>query len=352
MRHILATSRHSKLKLELVRAASLTGYFDVAERLGLDVAPLLRKVAFTPSMLADGEQMLPARLVVQLLEDSAGASDCPTFALRMAEQRQLSDLGLVSLLIAHQPTLRDGLDVLSEYRNRINTNLTLHVEDCGETVFLREHLGLHPPMFSRQANDVALGVLYKMCRAIMPPGWRPHCVCFSYERPPPAERRIYDRLFDCPLQFGADFDGIVVDKDDLNRENPRSDPALAAHARKLVTAMIDPGTRTIAEEVAQSVRLLMPLGRATIGEVAHALGANVRTLQRQLERENIKFSELLDGVREQQVGQHLANRRLSLTDVAHLLGYSTLSSFSAWYRTRFDETPSAGRDRARAQPSH
>ena len=334
------------MKLELVRTAALTGYFGVAEQLGFDPTPLLRRVGFTPSMLSDPEQMLPVRSVVTLLEESARASGCESFGLRMAEFRQLSDLGLVSLLIAHQRTLRDALDVLSEYRHRINTNLALQVEDCGESVFIREYLGLNPPMVSRQASDVALGTLYKMCRAIMPSGWRPHCVCFSYEKPSPPDRGIYDRLFDCPVEFGADFDGLVVDKPDLDRENPRSDPALASHARQLVAAMINPGARTVVEEVEQSIRLLMPLGRATIGEVSHALGTNVRTLQRQLERDGATFSELLDLLREQQVGQHFANRRLSLTDVAHLLGYSTLSSFSAWYRSRFDETPTSGRRKA------
>jgi len=32
-----------------------------------------------------------------------------------------------------------------------------------------------------------------------------------------------------------------------------------------------------------------------------------------------------------------------LTDVAHLLGYSELASFSAWYRARFNKTPSEAR---------
>ena len=49
----------------------------------------------------------------------------------------------------------------------------------------------------------------------------------------------------------------------------------------------------------------------------------------------------------QQVSQHFANRRLRLTDVAHLLGYSTLASFSAWYRIRFHETPTKARQRSR-----
>lgn len=333
--------------MELVRAASLTGYFDVAEVLRLDVRPLLRKTGLTRAMMSNPEQMLPARSVVALLEQSAEAASCQTFGLMMAERRQLSDVGLISLLIVHQPTLRDALDVLAEYRNRINSNLTLQMERHDNTIFLREHFALDPPLFSRQVGDLALGVLYKVCRSIMPDHWRPQCISFSYERPPAGERAIYDRLFDCPVHFGGDFDGIVLDQADLDRRNPLANMAMASHARDLVGGMLTPARRTVAEEVEQSIRILLPAGRASISEVSHSLGTNVRTLQRRLQREEVAFSDLLDRVRVQQVGRHFATPHLRLTDVAHLLGYSSLASFSCWYRGRFNRTPSAGRRESR-----
>ncbi len=329
--------------MEIVRAASLTGYFAVAERLRLDVAPLLRRAGLTRAMMSNPEQMMPARSVVQLLEESAERSGCVTFGLRMADQRELSDIGLLSVLIVHQPTLGDALHVLSEYRNRINTNLSLQIEDHDETLFLREQFALNPPLHSRQVSDLALGVLYKLCRSVMPDGWRAQCVGFSYERPEPGDRAVYEHLFQCPLQFGADFDGIVIERADLQRRNPMANLALAAHAHELIASLIPPGNRTVAGEVEQSIRLMMPSGRASIGEVAHALGTNVRTLQRRLEREGVVFSDLLDRVRVQQVSHHFASRQLRLTDVAHLLGYSSLASFSTWYRSRFNQTPTMGR---------
>src|SRR3954454_17341737 len=99
--------------MELVRAASLSGYFAVAGELALNVTPLLRRAGLPRMMVSDPEQMLPARSVVHLLEDSADASACMTFGLRMGEHRQLSDLGLVSLLFFDQPTLVDALDFLT-----------------------------------------------------------------------------------------------------------------------------------------------------------------------------------------------------------------------------------------------
>jgi len=143
---------------------------------------------------------------------------------------------------------------------------------------------------------------------------------------------------------------LVVDRSgQIVRTNPQADQALANHARQLVRAMFDPGYRTVKEEVEQSIRALLPGGRACIGEVAHALGTNVRTLQRRLERENVAFSELLDQARMQQVRQHLASRHLRLTDIAQLLGYSSLASFSTWYRSRFNETPTRGRQQLQRQ---
>ena len=329
--------------MELVRAAALTGYFEVAEQLHLDVVPLLRSAGLTRSIISNAEQMLPARSVITLLDSSARASGCETFGLRMAEQRKLSDIGVLSVLIVHQPTLRDAIGIVAEFRNRINSTLTLQLEDHGDVVFLREHIALNEPLILRQVADVALGVLYKMCRSIMPDSWRPQCVCFSYARPAVSDRPLYERLFDCPMQFGSDFDGIVIAVKDLDSPLPRADAALAEHARELVNAAIGRAERSLTEEVEQSVRLLMPAGKATIREVAHSLGTNVRTLQRRLEQEDSSFSVLLDRVRTQQVSHHFTNRQLRLTDVAHLLGYSELASFSAWYRARFNKTPSEAR---------
>lgn len=111
--------------MELARAAALTGYFAAAEELRLDVQSLLRCAGLTRSMLANPEHMLPARAVVRLLEDSALISGCMTFGLRMVERRRTSDIGAVSLLIVHQLTLREAIKVLCEYRNRINSHITM-----------------------------------------------------------------------------------------------------------------------------------------------------------------------------------------------------------------------------------
>jgi AraC-like DNA-binding protein len=333
--------------MELVRAAALTGYFAVAENLRLDTVQLLRGSGLSRAMLANPEQMVPARPVIRLLEESSAASGCLTFGLQMAERRTLADLGMVSLLIAHQSTLRDALSVLIRFRNRINSTLVTSYEEFEGMVLLREHFVLNPPIPCRQADDLALGVLDQMGRSVLGADWQPIAISLPYEAPPPSERPVYQRLFSCPIEFNSQYEGILLNRADLDRDNPRSDPALALHARNLVNAMIDPGERSIVQEVDQAIQLLMPAGRASIASVADSLGMTVRTLQRRLEDDGVQFSDMLDQVRVREVTRHLGQRRLRLTDVADLLGYSSLSAFSNWYRGRFDETPSEARRRAK-----
>ena len=47
--------------------------------------------------------------------------------------------------------------------------------------------------------------------------------------------------------------GSSIRSADLDRPNPRSDPALAMHARKLVETIVDPGERSLIEEVEEAI---------------------------------------------------------------------------------------------------
>jgi AraC-like DNA-binding protein len=328
---------------ELVRVAALTGYYDVARDVGLDPLPQLREAGLGRAMLLSPEQVIPARAAIRLLELSAEASGCLTFGLRMAACRSLADLGLISLLIAHQPTLRDALAVLAVNRHRVNSNLVLSIDEQPGAVVLREDFALDPPLHSRQASDLALGVLARMCSAVLGENWHAESVCFTYARPEQREMDIYRQLFRCPVHFDAEFNGLVLMPADLDRPNPRAEPALAHHAGTLIESVMAPDRRTLTQEVEHAVLTLLPTGKASIKSVALALGMNLRTLQRGLDADGTSFTDILERIRVQLAHQHLANPRMRMTDIADMLGYSSLGAFTRWYSQTFGVPPSAAR---------
>ncbi len=92
-----------------MRAPALANYIGVAGDLGLNPYKLLLGAGIDVNSLANPDLRLPAEAVVSLLENSAQLSGYAEFALCMAEARRPTDFWAISLLIMHQPALRDVL---------------------------------------------------------------------------------------------------------------------------------------------------------------------------------------------------------------------------------------------------
>jgi AraC-like DNA-binding protein len=81
-------------------------------------------------------------------------------------------------------------------------------------------------------------------------------------------------------------------------------------------------------------------GEPTRDAIAGKMGISSRTLQRRLQDEGQTFHEILDDVRHNLANRYLGNDKFSLSDVAHLLGFSDQSSFTRAAHRWFDESPS------------
>ena len=77
---------------------------------------------------------------------------------------------------------------------------------------------------------------------------------------------------------------------------------------------------------------MLPLGRCSVDKVAQHLGVDRRTVHRHLARSGETFSSLVDEVRAELAEGYLQGRRGRFADVADLLGFSQLSSFSRWHK--------------------
>ena len=324
-----------------VRAAALSNYLSVARQVGLDALPALRRFDIDPRVLTEPEHRIPASSVAELLEYSAEASGCPTFGLRMAESRRLSDFGAISLVLTHERSLRDVLATLVRYRNFVNEALDIRVEEFGDVVIVREDLYVESPAYARQAYELALGVLYRMCAAVLGPRWRPISIHFAHKAPPNLD--THRRIFNAECAFDSEFNGMMCRAGDLDLHSLKGDPAMARYAEQLMHALPSVGRASTTQDVRRAIQVLLPSHRAGISGVAAHLGLNVRTLQRRLEAEGAVFANLLTQVRRDLAERYLADEACSLTQAAALLGYGQLSSFTRWFTTEFHASPSAWR---------
>lgn len=320
-----------------VRSAVLAHYLEVAERLGLNPQSLLSKVGLSRAILNTPDQHILLSSAVDLLELSAQATQCESFGLLMAEARQFSDLGPVSLLLTHQRTVRDAVNTTIQYRHLLNEGLAMHVEDAGKLTLVREEVVSAGSRSSRQANELAVAVLCFMFRALIGPSWHPQNVNFVHAAP--AKLEVHKRIFRCKLQFDMDFHGMVCHTSDLELPIPVADPVLARYAQSFIEAIPGGNASSVVLEVRKSIYLLLPMGRASVEQIARTLGLNVRTLQRRLGEDGETFSELINAVRVELAQRYIANPKYPLGRVAELLGYSSHSAFTRWFIAQFKRTP-------------
>ncbi|PVX85848.1 AraC-like DNA-binding protein [Paraburkholderia unamae] len=144
---------------------------------------------------------------------------------------------------------------------------------------------------------------------------------------------------ECPLEFGSDFNGLVCATADLDYPNPAADPELARYAEDLADSQNVEAVGSTALEVRKAIYLLLPLGQASVEQVAAHLHMSVRTMQRQLDLANTSFSRVTEGVRYELAVRFMSNSRFPIGQVSGLVGYSHRGRFTNWFVGRFGMTP-------------
>jgi AraC-like DNA-binding protein len=328
----------------LVRSGSLDGYVELVRSLGRDPYVFMRSVGLDPDILASPEMLVPRDAVRELLEITARATRTPDFALRLASQRKLSALGPISLVLREDPTPRAALDTLCRYLKLVNTSLSVSIEDTDSVVIIREDLLPTPGLPMRQSIELAVGTMFRMLRELIGEGWQPREVCFTHRAP--EDLSAYRAFFGRRVKFNQDFNGMVCLASDLSTPRRSGDQVAAGFVRKHLEAALVDRNESVEDACRKVMLALLPGGGCTAAKVASFLHVDRRTLHRRLESEGLTFTGLLHQLRSELVQGHLRDTDLPLGEVADLLGFSGLSSFSHWFGPRFGCSPSQWRKKA------
>lgn len=316
-----------------MRSASLSGYAELVRSLGRDPHSFLRTVGLTARMLDDPEALIPRDAARELLEITARATRTEDFALRLAAQRRLSALGPISLVLKEEATPLHALNTLCRHLKLVNPSLILHVEEAGDAIVIREDLLPSPGLSMRQSVELAVGGMYRMLSELAGPHWKPREVCFTHR--PPSDLSAHRAFFGRHVRFNQEFNGLVCLARDLSQPRATRDSVAAQYARKYLESSLVERQESAQATCHQIILALLPSGECSASEVARLMMIDRRTLHRRLDAEGLSFSQVLDQVRSDLVQRHLRESDLALGEVAELLGFARLSSFSPWFQGRF-----------------
>jgi AraC-like DNA-binding protein len=331
-----------------VRAASLTNYDEVARFVGIQPDAMLKRAGLDRTLLSDPDTRIPAREVVRLFADSAARSGCASFGLLMAECRTLALLGPASLLLRHQPTIRTLIEAAIRVQRHFSDVVNLSLEDDGETGALR---WVFLPEFDEPQwveYSVAIGI------RLFSEATHGHCYpeAVGFTHLGPQDSAAHKRILQCRVEFDGGFTGLTFASGALDMPNVLANPALAAHAERLLGLIpVEQLESSTVERARHAIFLLIHSSAATVERVGEGLGMHPRALQRLLGKEGWTFARLLNETRRELAERYLAGTHHSLATISNLAGYSSQSAFTRWFTAEFGRTPAAWRAHAHGHVS-
>jgi AraC-like DNA-binding protein len=324
----------------LARYASLNNFVELARSLGLDPAAMVRDAGLDPAGLDTQDRWAPLAAIAELLERAAASSGREDFGIRLAELRRFSNLGPLSLVVREEPDVRSVLQILTRYEHLYNEALHINLTEADTTATIHIRLDL-PENRRRQSTELAVGVLYRLMCVFLGATWQPLAVGFTHR--PPRHDTIHHRALGPVVRFGEDYDGLRVRVRDLDAPNTMSDPILRGYAHHFLESIETAQRPTTLDRVRELVELLLPTGRCSIEHVARSLGVDRRTMHRRLASEGQTFTSVVDATRRDLAARLVRGHNRPLTEVAEMLGFSSHSNFTRWFRSRFGCSPSQWR---------
>jgi AraC-like DNA-binding protein len=141
-------------------------------------------------------------------------------------------------------------------------------------------------------------------------------------------------LLRCPVDFAQTVDGWVLPQRVMDLSIVSGDSyllkILTAHAEDLLAERR--AVTGLQSMVANQLASLLPSGESRAAVVARLLGMSSRSLTRHLADEGTTFGEILEQLRQRLASRYLADNRMSVQQIAWLLGYSEVGAFNHAYK--------------------
>lgn len=329
----------------LVRSATLFGYTDLSDALGLDTDALLKRVALNRALLEDPDYLIPVDRVRFLLELTSRAQGADSFGLRLGARRRLANLGIIGLVIREEPTALAALQTLCRYLQLVTTSLYIAIEEAGPVTVIREDLVFAGGTQVRQSMELALAMMEGILIELIDPGWVAQSVHFRHRAP--EDLQHHRRTFKCPVHFNAEFNAIVCASADLQRQLPNRDSHLGRFVQASLDKSMAQASGSDVAAVRQLIVALLPLGHCDATKVASHLRVSTRTLHRMLARQGLSFSSLLLQIRRDLVMQQLRDSDRPITQIAHMLAFESSSAFGHWFQKAFGTSARSWREQHR-----
>jgi AraC-like DNA-binding protein len=193
-----------------------------------------------------------------------------------------------------------------------------------------------------QANYQAAMLNVKLLQAMGGPAFRPSWVSLSAD-PRGADMPELERVLGCKVRPRSTRNSVAFPVALLDQAVPSANRLLFRLLGGYLEQVRGAKSDAVVDRVENYIRGALPSGNCSVERCAEKAGLSVRTLQARLAAEGARFSDLVERERERLARGFLAQRKLSLDEIAERLGYGEQTSFGRAFKRWTGMTPQAFR---------
>ncbi|MEE4010686.1 helix-turn-helix domain-containing protein [Roseibium sp. FZY0029] len=322
---------------------------DICSDAKLDWPQMARLYEFDLASLDDPQGTVPIAAWHAVFEHVAVVLDDDAVLFDIFNTIDIGCFSIFDYLFACAPSLRDACQAWARF-SPIRTNAYRLKYDEDETGGYVEWPILEGRGEWRQNVFARVGWATQQIEHALDMQVPP--ILIELATPPPRCTSNFQKKYLGRIKFGATRNRISFPKSLLSRPLRRHDAHLYEIILKSATSELErfgelesPLSR-IANEVAAS----LSTGACTLPLISSKLGMSQRAVQRLLEREGTSFRQLSEEVRRSAAERYLLGTDMPMKEIAYLLGFSELSTFSRAVKTWFGVSPKKVRDAPRSRP--
>lgn len=330
----------------MFRARVLLGAMEAARRLGHGWSEIAASHGLPSAPPLDPEAPITAAVALQSLNAAAARTG-------------REDIGILTAVACHE-TLGNVIYAPLRLAMRSHPTIGGAIKFFCRNIALQNELEIHEVeevggflVWKRRFRDLQVGKNRHLAacgltasvlqlREFLGPAWKPYLTQFSSD--PPNDPGAYEAFFG-RVEFGADFDGVVLEEADSYYPLPTADPAALERIERFVAEHAGAvAANGIGEMEDLAVRLLLE-GDCSLQRMAQEQGVDRRTVHRRLLALGVSFRDLLDRARREVIETQIGRTDRGLGEIARILGFSGLSTFSRWFHEAYGVTASDYRRR-------
>ena len=323
-------------------SAALTGADTLVRELGGDLERLVLDAGLPAETFHQPDVPVALASAVRFFTLAAAELDCPNFGLRLAQRQDLSVLGPLYLMMLTTATIGDALLMLSQYLRLHSMGLLLAANSVSDGLLLEYDFSFSSNSDDKHGIELGLGLVCNFIRTRMRQDWHPVYAQFRHARP--KDMALHQRIFGSNILFDQECNAICIDPAALVTPIHPAGHEARSVAIRMIRRLDSFETQSILPRT-EGILLnnLSPGYSCSIEHVAAEIGLSKRTLQRTLAEAGTSFEALRSKVRDGLARKYLLQSKMSVAEIAYVLGFSQPSALTRAFRKWHGATPLAYR---------